>query len=529
MKYIGDFAEDATVRIVFTTNDGSGGAVAPSDAFEASDFIIYKNGSATQKATTNGITVTSPFDSITGLHQVVIDTSVDTGDVGFWDKSSDYTVVLSPDTETVDSQTVVAEIASFSIENRFIGSGVPSVNVTQISGDSTAANNLEALLDGTGGVTLSGSLSGSVGSISGITFPTNFSDLAITATTGLVSVGTNNDKTGYSLTQAFPANFADLAITATTGQVDVNELSSTAETQVATQAAVGMAVIDPVTKTYYDAGQASQLSSIQSEFTTIKGATWSSSTDTLEDIRDASGGGSASNPQVLQSTTIATLASQTSFTLTAGSADDNAYKDMMVVVTDSATSTQKAVGFASAYTGATKTLTLKSDPGVFTMAVGDSVDIIAVGADMPTITGRFDTVDTNIGTPVDGSLADDIYNADQRIFNVKNDTAATLSRIGVPSSDLATELASVLADTGTDGVVISTATAQAIADEILSRNVSNVESSAAEHTLATIVLAILESARSSTTWTIKRTDGSTTHATKTLTLDASASPVIGVD
>jgi hypothetical protein len=68
-----------------------------------------------------------------------------------------------------------------------------------------------------------------------------------------------------------------------------------------------------------------------------------------------------------------------------------------------------------------------------------------------------------------------------------------------------------------------------IADAILSRNVSNVEVGLGEHTLGTIVLCILESVRSGTTWTIKRSDSTTTHVTKTLTLDASAQPVIGVD
>lgn len=101
--------------------------------------------------------------------------------------------------------------------------GVVSADAVQISGDSTAANNLEAALDGTGGVTITaaltgaitgnitgslsgsvgsvsgavgsvtgnvggnvvgnvgGNVSGSVGSISGVTFPTNFSAMAITA------------------------------------------------------------------------------------------------------------------------------------------------------------------------------------------------------------------------------------------------------------------------------------------------------------------------------------------------------------
>ena len=51
----------------------------------------------------------------------------------------------------------------------------PAVNATQISGDATAADNLEAALDGTGGVTITaavtgnitGNLSGSVGSVTG--------------------------------------------------------------------------------------------------------------------------------------------------------------------------------------------------------------------------------------------------------------------------------------------------------------------------------------------------------------------------
>jgi hypothetical protein len=68
----------------------------------------------------------------------------------------------------------------------------------------------------------------------------------------------------------------------------------------------------------------------------------------------------------------------------------------------------------------------------------------------------------------------------------------------------------------------------AIADAILSRNVSNVEGSAAEHTLCTVVLAMLEHSISGTALTIMRTDGSTTHATKTLTTDAGAEPITGV-
>lgn len=140
MNYLGDFAEDSTVRIVLSTNNSSGAAVAPSSAFEADDFRIYKNGSATQKTTTNGITIASPFDSVTGLHALEIDTSNDTGDSGFWTTAADYWVVAVPD-ETVNSQTVVQPIAAFSIQNRYMR-GTDGANTTT---PPTAAANATAV------------------------------------------------------------------------------------------------------------------------------------------------------------------------------------------------------------------------------------------------------------------------------------------------------------------------------------------------------------------------------------------------
>lgn len=81
---------------------------------------------------------------------------------------------------------------------------------------------------------------------------------------------------------------------------------------------------------------------------------------------------------------IATLASQTSFTLTSGeaSAQDDAYNFCTVIITDQITRIQKAIGFISDYTGATRTITLIAAPlaSGFTMAVGDSVEILATSA-----------------------------------------------------------------------------------------------------------------------------------------------------
>lgn len=80
---------------------------------------------------------------------------------------------------------------------------------------------------------------------------------------------------------------------------------------------------------------------------------------------------------VLVRTTIATLASQTSFTLTAGSADNDAYNGCTIIFQDASTAQQKAIGIVSDYTGATKTVTMYAAPGEFTVAATDVVLILA--------------------------------------------------------------------------------------------------------------------------------------------------------
>lgn len=85
---------------------------------------------------------------------------------------------------------------------------------------------------------------------------------------------------------------------------------------------------------------------------------------------------SEAEAHILQSTTIATLASQTEFTLTAGSSDDDAYNGASIIITDAATAVQKAVGTIFDYIGSTKGVALNSDPAIFTMAVGDTVQIL---------------------------------------------------------------------------------------------------------------------------------------------------------
>ena len=86
-------------------------------------------------------------------------------------------------------------------------------------------------------------------------------------------------------------------------------------------------------------------------------------------------------------TTIATLASQTSFTLTTGPAEDDALNGMWAVIHDIASAVQAAWVLVSDYTGSTKTVTLATG-ATFTVAAGDNISIMFPAPLQPTTAGR---------------------------------------------------------------------------------------------------------------------------------------------
>ncbi len=97
------------VRFPISTHVAAGANVAPSSAFEAADILIYRANdsadfSATQRSSSAGVTMTSPFDSTVGVHVVCIDLT-DNTDAGFYASGYTYYAMLAPD-ETIDSQTV---------------------------------------------------------------------------------------------------------------------------------------------------------------------------------------------------------------------------------------------------------------------------------------------------------------------------------------------------------------------------------------------------------------------------------------
>lgn len=196
VSYYGDFAEDDTVLIPFNTFDSNdpSASVTITNLADA-DLKVHKDGSTTE-ATTDGATVVINFDGITGNHLVTIDTSAD----AFYVTGSEYSVRMEG--TTIDGGTINAWIGSFSIERAGgvlalvkagvtlaagavndaslaggleivfetdfatnynttrnawatnvqdqVGTGNLTADLIAISGDTTAANNLELMYDGTG-------------------------------------------------------------------------------------------------------------------------------------------------------------------------------------------------------------------------------------------------------------------------------------------------------------------------------------------------------------------------------------------
>lgn len=121
------YPEDhATVVVEASTNDGSGGRVAPSVAFAAADIKIIRD-DGTVKSSVNGITASSPINSQVGCHRWTIDTSNDTGDASFWTAGHAFSVWLYPASTTVDGQSVSAKLKEF-----WLGPPADSAGVTSL-------------------------------------------------------------------------------------------------------------------------------------------------------------------------------------------------------------------------------------------------------------------------------------------------------------------------------------------------------------------------------------------------------------
>ena len=271
-KYLGDFAAGDTIDFKFTTFRPSTGAAYTLAGSPA--ISIYKDNSTTES--TAGITLTTDFDSRTGLNHVRLTTSSDNT---FYADGSQFEAVITAG--TVDSVSVVgASVGRFTLRAQAalypttagrkldvsstgeagidfanIGSPTTTVNLSgttikavtdmvtanaiQISGDATAADNLESAADGTGynlgaGQIVAASVTGAVGSVTG----------AVGSVTG--NVGGNVTGSVGSVTSAVTvgtinanvinaASIASDAITAAkiaTDAIDADAIAASAVTEI---------------------------------------------------------------------------------------------------------------------------------------------------------------------------------------------------------------------------------------------------------------------------------------------------------
>lgn len=106
-------------------------------------------------------------------------------------------------------------------------------------------------------------------------------------------------------------------------------------------------------------------------------------------------------------------------------------------------------------------------------------------------------------------------------------TEARLSELD--AANLPADVATILADTGIDGVVISATTANQIADAILNRDMSAVSDTTARSMLNALRFLRNKWSVSGTTLTVTKEDDTTSAWTATVSTDAAADPVTGSD
>jgi len=394
-----DYALEDTLDFKFTTRAFATGI--PTTLGGTPVVQVYEDNSVTQ--ITAGITLSADFDSVAGLNNLRIAATAANG----YEAGKSYAAVIS--TGTVGGVSVVGEVVQqFSIQRSPVNWGkvtapttAVDLSATDIQLCDTVTTNTDMLTAAAVNAEVDTALSDiKLDHLLAVADADDVADDSVIAKmvhNGIVTADWSlYDPTASSLVELstlINANAtkigspavslaADIG-TAGAGLTDLGGMSTAMKAEVNTEADTALTDIH---LDHLMAAAAADVVVDGSVIAHIVSATedWSTfvpSTDSLQAVRDRGDtawttGAGGSPPDLLQSTTIATLASQTSFTLTAGSADDDAYNGAMVVVTDASTSTQKAVGLVLDYTGATKTVTLDADPGVFTMATTDNIDII---------------------------------------------------------------------------------------------------------------------------------------------------------
>lgn len=123
---LGDFAPGDIIKHWFDTWNSFTGL--PENLGGTPAVSVYRQGSTVEDS--SGATVTTGYDSVTGLNYVEIDTSADGS---FFAAARDFAIVLT--TGTLGGQNVAPKVlAQFSISNRMARANVKQVNDVTITG-----------------------------------------------------------------------------------------------------------------------------------------------------------------------------------------------------------------------------------------------------------------------------------------------------------------------------------------------------------------------------------------------------------
>jgi hypothetical protein len=236
MNYVGDFAADETVYLNFASYDSNGASVTLT-GLATSDIEIYKNGGTTQRSSDAGYTVSTDFDTITGIHAISIDTS-DNTDAGFFAAGNDYVVIVS--SVTIDSQTVSFVAGSFSIENRFMRGTDSAALAADLA---TVDTNVDAILVDTGT-----SLPADIAALNDLSaaqvnaeVDTAISDAALATAASLATVDANVDAILVDTGTTIPAQITGLN---NLSAAQVNAEVDTAIADAALATAANLATVD---------------------------------------------------------------------------------------------------------------------------------------------------------------------------------------------------------------------------------------------------------------------------------------------
>lgn len=337
--------------------------------------------------------------------------------------------------------------------------------------------------------------------------PTNFSDLAITATTGRVTVGTNNDKTGYSISGT---------------KTTLDALNDVSTAQVNAEVDTALADYDPPTKAELDSGLAGLNDPTAAA---IADAVWDE--PMVGHLTAGSTGVYLSNIHTHVDTDIP---AQISGLNDLSAAQVNAEVDTALADYDAPTKAELDAGLAAL-----------NDPTA--AAIADAVWDEAISGHA--ISGSTGEALSNAGSGASAAdIADAVWDealsghttagsAGKALTDIEADATAILEDTAttLPASltTIDGNVDSILADTGTDGVVISSATANQIADAMLNRDMSAVSDTNSRTPLNAFRFLRNKWSVSGGTLTVTKENDTTSAWTSTVSTDASADPVTGSD